>query len=629
MIIATAGHVDHGKTTLIKALTGKNTDQLAEEQRRGLTIDLGFAWLHDEQAGSIGFVDVPGHARFIRTMLAGLAGVDAALLVVAADEGPMPQTREHLDLLDLLGIGSAIVVMSKVDRADCQQRADCHAAINDLRQHSGLAGAPIIEVDAVSGRGLSELLSAIRSLSHNTPAPDSHGLPRFLIDRRFTVAGAGCVATGTLINGSLGLSQQTPLQIALTEKTVRLRGIQIDGQAVQTIKSGQRAALNLSGDLDNKHPQRGDWLLAASANSGSQRLDVHIKVLPGHTLHRGTLQILTGAAAVSGRLVWLDESAGLAQLLLDRPVHAIAGDSVIVREPAANITLAGGRVIDPQGQQRGRSKPQSLARLKDLKTITSASDALDTELQHRTEISLPAFARRWNLTDEQLIALVKQEALTTLGEQCLRREQLSRAETIILQTVRLAHSEYPEQLGTHQQALLRTIDTGLSMDTGAAIINQLVTDARLRRHGPLLALPDHQAILPATEAALWPQIHSALARAGLRPPIVGELGDLLGLAREDMLNVMHRLQAWGYVLPVAPNRFYLPGQLDDLAAIAMMLCEENADGGFLAAEYRDRSGVGRNLTINILEYLDRAGVTYYRAERRFMRPAWLRAAQDR
>jgi len=646
VIIATAGHVDHGKTTLIKALTGKDTDQLAEEQRRGLTIDLGFAWQHDPEVGTVGFVDVPGHARFIRTMLAGLAGVDAALLVIAADAGPMPQTREHLALLELLGIHRGIVVMTAMDRADAQQQADCRAAIHALLQHSPLAGSPVIAVDSVSGQGMDDLLAAIRTLAANTPARSSEGHPRFLIDRRFTVPGAGCVVTGTLLNGRLNLAQQTPLQLAPVHKSVRLRSIQIDGQAATGIVSGQRAALNLTGELDNDHPQRGDWLLAAEPDHNnrpliSKRLDVHLRILPDKSIHRGTLQILTGATAVSGRLVWLapaagkapaadkEPVAGLAQLLLDKPVHVMAGDAVIVREPAANITLGGGRVLDPQGIQRGRSRPEALARLSSLSMVSCAADALAVELHHQQEIDLTAFAGRWNLTASELDELLTQQSVVRLGQQGLSHARYAAAQAIILQCVQQAHDEHPEQLGVHPQSLLRAAATGLSRETESRLVSQLVTDNRLRRHGVVLALPDHQAVLPAQDQALYLRVREALASAGLRPPIVGELGEQLGLEREDMLAFMHRLQGWGYVLPVAPNRFYLPEQLDDLAAVAQTLCEQSTDGGFSAADYRDRSDIGRNLTIKVLEYLDRAGVTVYRDERRFMRPGWRRVVAER
>tara|TARA_R100000306_G_scaffold36821_3_gene37179 strand:+ start:47183 stop:49078 length:1896 start_codon:yes stop_codon:yes gene_type:complete len=622
LIIATAGHVDHGKTTLIKALTGKDTDQLAEEKRRGLTIDLGFAWLHDKQAGALCFVDVPGHVQFIRTMLAGLAGAHAAVLVVAADEGPMPQTREHLALLDLLGIDRGIIVISAADRASPQQLDDCLGAIRSLIKGNSLAGSPVVITDAISGRGMDELLTCIRELTLTNLARNTEGSPRFLVDRRFTVPGAGCVVTGTLINGRLNTKEPVALRLAATEGELRLRGIQIDGEPATEIVGGQRGALNLTGDISDTHPQRGDWLLTPDMVQTSQRLDVQLRVLPEQNVHRGTLQILIGAKAVSGRLVWLEESSGLAQLLLDKPVHSIAGDTVIVREPAANITLAGGRVLDPQGRQRGRSKPVSIARLQALAGIRSASDALSIELQHQAEIELPKFAQRWNLSKTQSNWLLAESDVVKLGDMALSKSRWQRSQLLLLEFLTKAHASQAEQLGTHQQSVLKAAIPELTPKTGLALIKQLLNDGQLRRHGSILALPDHQPQLPAEDQKHWPQIRDIISKAGLRPPIVGELGDQLGLPRDEMLTILQRLQAWGYLLPVAPNRFYLPEQLDDLAAVAQQLCQNSSDGGFLAAEYRDLSGIGRNLTIKVLEYLDRAGVTYYRDERRYLQAAW-------
>jgi len=622
LIIATAGHVDHGKTTLIKALTGKDTDQLAEEKRRGLTIDLGFAWLHDKQAGALCFVDVPGHVKFIRTMLAGLAGAHAALLVVAADEGPMPQTREHLALLDLLAIDRGIIVISAADRASPQQLDDCLGAIRSLITDSSLAGSPVVVTDAVSGLGMGELQTCIRELALTNPARATEGSPRFLIDRRFTVPGAGCVVTGTLMNGRLNSKEPVALQLAATEGQLRLRSIQIDGEPATEIVGGQRGALNLTGDINEAHPQRGDWLLATDKVQTSQRLDVQLRMLPDQNVHRGTLQILSGATAVSGRLVWLEESSGLAQLLLDKPAHSIVGDTVIVREPAANITLAGGRVLDPQGRQRGRSKPGSIARLRALTGIRSAADALSIELQHQAEIELPKFAQRWNLSEAQCNKLLAGSDVVKLGDMVLSQNRWQKSQLLLLEFLTKAHASQPEQLGTHQQSVLRAAIPELSPATGLALIKQLLNDGQLRRHGSILALPDHQPQLPVEDQKYWPQIRDIISKAGLRPPIVGELGDQLGLQRDEMLEIMQRLQTWGYVLPVAPNRFYLPEQLDDLAAVAQQLCHNSSDGGFLAAEYRDLSGIGRNLTIKVLEYLDRAGVTYYRDERRYLQAAW-------
>ena len=631
MIIATSGHVDHGKTTLIRALTGKNTDQLPEEQHRGMTIDLGFAWLHDPLAGAIGFVDVPGHARFIRTMLAGIAGVDAALLVIAADEGPMPQTQEHLVLLDLLGVNRAIVVISAIDRASPAQISACHAAIQQLLVGSILAGSPVIEVCAPSAEGINNLLTAIRTLASTITLRTTAGHPRFLIDRRFSVPGAGCVVTGTLLSGELSLAEQKNSNLHIgTEQAlpVRLRAIQIDGQPVSELRAGQRAALNLTGDFNSRHPQRGDWLLAGALLQSSARMDIQLRLLPDTRIHRGTLQFLTGASAISGHLVWLDEVAGLAQVLLDEPVHTLVGDCLIVREPSANRTLGAGRVLDPVGGQRGRSKPAAIQRLKALCTASHALAALTVETEHLIEVDVPAFAKRWNLRADELDATLHAACVIQLGDYALSTRQLTRIDACLLESVRQAHQSQPMLPGIHQQELLRTSVPALSRETGLRVLKRLLSCGQLQRRGSIIALPGHTPTLAPEDELLWQRVRDALVPAGLCPPIVGELAEQLGLERESMLSFMQQLRLWGYVLDVAPNRFYLAESLDDLAKVAQVLCRESADGSFSAADYRDRAAIGRNLTIKVLEYLDRAGVTRYVRQRRVMHSAYRHPADD-
>jgi selenocysteine-specific elongation factor len=308
------------------------------------------------------------------------------------------------------------------------------------------------------------LLAAIRELAAGTPARSLQGYPRFLVDRRFTVPGSGCVVTGTLLDGRLALDTPQTDGLCLTPqgRPVRLRAMQVDGEPVNDLQAGQRAALNLAGELSRDHPRRGDWLLARSSFQTTARLDVHLRLLRGVTTHRGTLQILAGASASSGRLVWLHEADGLAQLLLDQPVHARVGDAVIVREPAANQTLAGGRVLDPVGRQRGRSRPEALTRLAALRAAASASTALSIELVHQAELNLPAFARRWNLRPEELDTLVRRSALTRFGDQAVSNNRVAAAEASLLDRVQEAHRAQPEQKGVHQQQLLRKAATGLT-----------------------------------------------------------------------------------------------------------------------------------------------------------------------
>jgi selenocysteine-specific elongation factor len=410
---------------------------------------------------------------------------------------------------------------------------------------------------------------------------------------------------------------------------VRLRGIQIDGQPVSELRAGQRAALNLTGDFNSRHPQRGDWLLAGALLHSSARMDIQLRLLPDTRIHRGTLQFLTGASAISGHLVWLDEVAGLAQVLLDQPVHTLVGDCLIVREPSANRTLGAGRVLDPVGGQRGRSKPAAIQRLKALSTASHALAALNVETEHLIEVDVPAFAKRWNLRADELDATLHAACVIQLGQCALSTLQLARIDACLLESVRLAHQSQPMLPGIHQQELLRTSVPALSRETGLRVLKRLLSCGQLQRRGSIIALPGHTPTLAPEDELLWQRVRDVLVPAGLCPPIVGELAEQLGLEREAMLSFMRQLRLWGYVLDVAPNRFYLAESLDDLAMVAQALCQESPDGSFSAADYRDRAAIGRNLTIKVLEYLDRAGVTRYYRQRRVMHNAYRHPADDK
>jgi selenocysteine-specific elongation factor len=533
--------------------------------------------------------------------------------------------------LDLLGIKRAIVVMSAIDRASPAQRSACHAAIQKLLVGSSLAGSPVIEVCAPSAEGISNLLTTIRTLASTITLRTTAGHPRFLIDRRFSVPGAGCVVTGTLLSGQLSLADQKNSDLHIgTEQAlpVRLRAIQIDGQPVSELRAGQRAALNLTGDFNSRHPQRGDWLLAGALLHSSARVDIQVRLLPDTRIHRGTLQFLTGASAISGHLVWLDEVAGLAQVLLDQPVHTLVGDCLIVREPSANRTLGAGRVLDPVGGQRGRSKPAAIQRLKALCTASHALAALTVETEHLIEVDVPAFAQRWNLRADELDATLHAACVIQLGHSALSTLQLARIDACLLESVRQAHQSQPMLPGIHQQELLRTSVPTLSPETGLRVLKRLLSAGQLQRRGSIIALPGHTPTLAPEDELLWQRVRDALVPAGLCPPIVGEVAEQLGLERESMLSFMQHLRLWGYVLDVAPNRFYLAESLDDLAAVAQTLCRESPDGSFSAADYRDRAAIGRNLTIKVLEYLDRAGVTRYFRQRRVMHNAYRHPGDD-
>ena len=616
MIIATAGHVDHGKTSLIRALTGVDTDRLAEEKRRGLTIELGFAWLPSETGEPLGFIDVPGHERFIGTMLAGVAGVDMALLVVAADDGVMPQTREHLAILQLLGVRELGLVISRCDLVDAAQQQRVAEQVQALAADAGWSNAEVWRVSSTSGQGIDALRQALQQQAEQREVRPSDSPARFMIDRRFSIAGAGCVVTGTLVSGRLQVRQK----LWLHGQEVRVRSLQRASSEVAEVHAGQRCALNMGGAVSADQPQRGDWL-SEQVLPLSDRLDVSLTQLLDSHWHRGVLQLHLGTAIHSVRVVLLDEAAGLAQLMLEQPVSAVWGDRFIIRDPAANTTLGGGRVLDPQGVGRGRSKPQRLALLAAWSNASTPSEVLAAALQQGA-VALSELALKLNLAAEQLEQLLPAEDLIVLaaaGQRVAVTEPFCEARWRHL-AVRLAdwHQQHPELLGPGEGQIGLVGCLQLPLPLARQLLQRWQTDGRLQRTAWALHLPQHRPQLQPGDAELLARVVNELAPCGLRPPIVGELATALEMELGALKAFLLRMQRSGELIAVAPNRYYLPSQVEGLVAVARQLVADSPSGSFNAAQYRDASGIGRNLTIQVLEYLDRAGVTRFVREQRFL-----------
>lgn len=614
MIIAIAGHVDHGKTTLIKALTGVETDRLAEEKRRGLSIELGFAWLPIEAGAPLGFIDVPGHERFISTMLAGMTGVDMALLVVAADDGIMPQTREHLSILRLLGVSELCMVLSRCDLADAAQQQRVAQQVGELLHDEGWPDAPLWAVSCVTGRGLDVLRTHLlrRASEHAARAVSGHA--RLMVDRRFSIPGSGCVVTGTLVSGALQPGQQL-----LCEGTeLRVRSLQVAGKAVTSVRSGQRCAANLAGAISDEQPRRGDCLSAVTLPL-SARLDVALQQLPRSHWHRGVLQLHLGTGVYPLRAIMLDDRAEpvLAQLMLEQPMQAVWGDRFIIRDPAANITLGGGRVLDPQGLRRGRGKPQRLALLRNWQAAATPEQMLAAALAVG-EVALEAFAQRLNLTDDELLSLLQASEARQLSGYALTEARIEQAWQQLRRRLQAWHSRHPEQLGPGEGELALVATMQLPLELGRALLRHWLSAGRLQRQAWAWYLPEHQPRLHSEDQALLAHASAQLLPGGLRPPIVGELAAHLEMELDQLKDFLQRMRRAGELIAVAPNRYYLPAQVEGLVAVAQQLAAASPSGSFNAAEYRDASGIGRNLTIQVLEYLDRAGVTRFVREQRFL-----------
>ncbi|MGY9014686.1 MAG: selenocysteine-specific translation elongation factor, partial [Rhodospirillales bacterium] len=373
MIIATAGHIDHGKTLLVKTLTGVDTDRLPEEKARGLTIDLGFAYQPlGENGAMVGFVDVPGHERFIRNMLAGVTNIDYALFVIAADDGAMPQTLEHLAILDLLGAYKGVVALTKIDRVDADRVAEVSTQIENLLSTTKLAGIEIMPVSAITGDGIEDLKANLELAAEENKARASDGNFRLSVDRCFTIPGAGIVATGTVFSGKISDDEHAILSPEGIE--VRIRRIHAQNMESKTGQAGQRCAINIAGrGLRKVQVHRGDWLVAENAHNPTSRFDARIKLLPGEPRslkHWTPVHVHLGAGDVPGRVAVLEGRSiepgdqALVQIVFDRRLNIVKGDKFILRDQTARRTMAGGLVIDPFPPARGRTRPERLALVK-------------------------------------------------------------------------------------------------------------------------------------------------------------------------------------------------------------------------------------------------------------------------
>ena len=633
MIIATAGHVDHGKTELVRALTGVHTDRLAEEQRRGLTIEPGFAYIDHPGGQRLGFVDVPGHERFLRNMLAGVAMVDFVLLVVAADDGPMPQTREHLWIVDLLGMGHGAVVVSKCDRVTPQQVTDVATNVRALLASTTLADAPLFATSTVTGEGLDELDALLAAQAGKRPGNhEPTGRFRLAVDRDFTIAGAGRVVAGAVAAGRAQTGDE--LMVSPLGVPVRVRSLRLNNRPAEATAPGARCALNIvSGDLPAETGLRGQWLVAREGHLSTCQLDTQLRVLPDEPRalgHWTPVHLHIGAAVVNARVVPLNArelepgDQGKAQLVLDRPVNAVHGTRFVIRDQSARRTMGGGRVLDPFARKRGRNKSPRLAWLAALDEA-DGSTALPGLLTDAVNgIPLPWLAATFNLTQAETEALAASDvglAIHTGDDRRLvAREHWEALCMAITRELGIRHHEEPASPGLIESALIEGLRHRGDPALVRAALRALLDSGTLERQRFCISLSGHQPRLPPDEATDLERIRAILTEAGLRPPIVGELAELLDEEKEALRTRLERYAALGYLVRVADNRYFLPETVEELAGIARALAKESDDGTFDAARYRDRSGIGRNLTVQVLEFLDRLGVTRFAGGRRWPAP---------
>lgn len=624
MIVATAGHVDHGKTALIRALTGVDTDRLPEEKSRGLSIDLGFAY-HDIGDGRVvGFVDVPGHAKFIRNMLIGVGAIHFALFVVAADDGPMPQTVEHLAILDLLAVPRGALVLSKVDAVEPDRAWRVSQQIRDMVAGTGLAEAPLFSVSSVTGQGISELKRHIEDVAAGFDPPSPSGNFRLAVDRRFTLPGVGLVVTGPVLSGMVGQGDRLfhpPSGVA-----VRVRALRVQNRVAAVGQMGERCALNLAGaDLGKADIGRGDWLTAERAATTTRRLDVRLGIPSGAPplKHWSAAHLHLAAADVMCRVALLEYDAlapgqsGLGRLYAERDLVAARGDKFILRDQSARATIAGGGVVDPRPPARGRASPARLVYLEAMGE-PDAQRALARALVVAPEgVDLDGFLRGWNLTPQEASVVIGQVTMVEVGRGNdhwgVEQGHWERLSTALAATLDQWHDRYPERLGASARQLGRLLPRRLPEILVVAALTALVAREVVARRGAVYHRPTHKARLSSDDERLWRTIRPLLFADGLRPPPLGDLTELLGIPLRETKSFLAKAADMGLVVRVAKNRYFLPAILRALALIGEKLAAEK---GFTAKAFRDRSGIGRNLVIQVLEFFDRARFTLREGDHR-------------
>ncbi len=624
MIVGTAGHIDHGKTTLVRALTGVDTDRLKEEKARGITIELGYAYAPLSGDDVLGFVDVPGHERFVHTMVAGATGIDHALLVVAADDGVMPQTREHLDILQLLGVREGTVALSKVDRVSPERVAQVRAELALALQGSMLADAPVFGTAAsrVDDPGVAALKRHLEEAAGQQPRHDVDGLFRLAVDRVFSLPGHGTIVTGSVRGGVVSVGDT--LRHSASEQTVRVRGIHAQNRPSERGNPHQRCALNLAG-IDTTAIVRGDWIADARGLRASQRLDTRLQLLPDAPalatwspvhVHLGTTHHVAHLAPLEGDRL-LPGTQALVQLVFEQPVFALAGDRFIVRNAQANRTIGGGVVLDPLGPERRRRSPGRLAWLAALEGTLAGGSPAALVAQAPAGISRAHLAWLLGVPEAHLPPLGDDVRVLHDGQHdaLLVFETAWRAvgERVVA-TLDRFHQTHPDEPGVNAARLRRMALPGHAPANGRdtlwrALLDELLRDGGLQASGAWLHLPGHALTLTASEEALAKRLLPWIEAGGFDPLWVRELAARASVPEDDVRALLRKLARQGRLFQVVRDLFIAPARVQELARLLAELDARGSHTGVHAADFRDAAGLGRKRAIQLLEFFDRAGYT--------------------
>ncbi len=628
MIIGTAGHIDHGKTTLVKALTGVDADRLPQEKARGITLDLGYAYTPLADGSVLGFVDMPGHEKLIHNMLAGATGIDFVLLVIAADDGPMPQTREHLDVLGLLGLERGAVALTKIDAVSPQRLEQATQELTSLLANTALAGCPVFPLSGRSGQGVQELRCHLEKAAAAFGSRSSAGRFRLAIDRCFTLTGTGTVVTGTAHAG--GVSVGETLMLAPPPRQARVRSLHVQDRAATRGLAGDRCALAIVGDFEKSEVARGMWLVDPDMAVALNRFHGTLQVPPGQpTLrHWQAVHVHLGAVDILGRVALLDctevdaGETALAEIILEHQTLAVHGDRFILRDASAQRTVAGGQVLDIFPPTRHKRTPARLALLQTMRHADPVLTLRQLLAQSPSGVNLRQFAVNWNLGVAAATALWQQVGLRVIqagGAQTgFSASAWQALQEKLLQALGHEHERAPDMPGVERERLRRMTLATLARSAFDALLGELVAGERLAQTRTWLHLPGHQARISVADRDLFGVLKPLLDASPFNPPRVRDVFLASGTPEEAVRQLFRRSARLGELYPVAHDHYFTATAVAALARLVQTLCQEH--GAARAAALRDRIGGGRKVAIQILEFFDRVGYTRRIRDDHLIRP---------
>ncbi|MDX7992047.1 selenocysteine-specific translation elongation factor [Xenorhabdus littoralis] len=622
MIFATAGHVDHGKTSLIRSITGVDTTHLPEEKKRGMTIDLGYAYWPQPDGSSVGFVDVPGHEKFLSNMLAGIGGIEHILLVVACDDGVMAQTKEHLAILRLIGRPDITVVLTKADAVEQTRIEEVRQQVTQLLVSQGWQASSLFVTATTTGEGIAPLRKYLLSIHQTCQTSQSAQNPqheklnqrfRLAIDRVFTVKGAGLVVTGTALAGSINVDDT--LWLTSNVKAVRVRGLHAQNQPVQRAQAGQRIALNIVGDISKEQISRGDWLLSQKPLFAAEKILVEIET-DEPLQNWQSLHIHHAASHITGRISLLNPLTDvpiLAELVLDHPLWLVENDRLILRDISARRTLAGARVINLNSPRRGKRQPEFLAWLSQLACAVGHTENLTLHLL-RGALSLSHFAWARQLTESHLNSLLSGMGIILTENWALSQHSAEVAEQKLLQTLAEYHEKHPDQLGVGKARLKRMTLPTLDDALVYTLLNRLLEQNALKQTHGGLHLPEHGLAFTTEQANLWLKAEPYFDAGAWW---VRDLATETGEDEETIRGLLRTAAQLGLIIAIMPDRYYHRHRIQQFADVIRRYYRNN--GGITAIDFRNELGIGRKLAIQILEYFDRTGFTRRKSDLHVLR----------